>query len=103
MNIHVSNLSRETTEKELGLAFADFGTVNKTNIISDKTTKVSKGFGFIEMANDTEAKAAIKGMSGREMHGHEMVVSEARGNTEDGVKRVVVATVAKAKIGKPEL
>ncbi len=85
MNIHVSNLSRETTEKELGLAFADYGTVSKTNIIADKTTKVSKGFGFVEMLNETEAKAAIKGMSGRDMHGHDMVVSEARGNTENGV------------------
>ncbi len=100
MNIHVSNLSRETTEKELGLAFADYGTVSKTNIIADKTTKVSKGFGFVEMLNETEAKAAIKGMSGRDMHGHDMVVSEARGNTENGVARVAAPSTAKASQSK---
>lgn len=103
MNIHVSNLSRETTEKELGLAFADYGTVAKTNIISDKTTKVSKGFGFIEMTNEIEARAAIKGMSGRDMHGHEMVVSEARGNTEDGVKRVTSTPVVDSKQSRQTL
>lgn len=87
MNIHVSNLSRETTEKELCLAFEDFGKVTKTNIITDKITKVSKGFGFIEMADAKEAKSAIAGMSGKDLHGHTMAVSEARGNSEGGVKR----------------
>ncbi len=103
MNIHVSNLSRETTEKELGLAFADYGTVAKTNIISDKTTKVSKGFGFIEMPNETEAKAAIKGMSGRDMHGHDMMVSEARGNTEGGIKRAAAPSAPKVPQSRPLL
>ena len=103
MNIHVSNLSRETTEKELGLAFADYGKVAKTNIIADKTTKVSKGFGFVEMADANEAKAAIKGMSGKDMHGHNMVVCEARGNTEGGIKRETIPNIAKATQSRPVL
>lgn len=103
MNIHVSNLSRDTTEKELGLAFADYGAVSKTNIMTDKTTRQSKGFGFVEMLNETEAKAAIKGMSGRDMHGHNMVVSEARGNTENGVPRTKATPVAKTSQSRPLL
>ncbi|MGB5107583.1 MAG: RNA-binding protein [Candidatus Zixiibacteriota bacterium] len=87
MNIHVGNLSRETSEADLRQSFEVFGTVAKINIITDRATNQSKGFGFIEMADANEAEAAIKGLAGKNLHGHTVTVSEARGNSEAGIRR----------------
>ncbi len=67
MNIYVGNLSRETTEKDLREAFEVFGDVGSVKIIMDKYTGRSRGFGFVEMASDEEAKAAIEGMNGKDL------------------------------------
>jgi cold-inducible RNA-binding protein len=84
MNIFVGNLSRETAEADLRQQFEAFGQVTKVAIITDKFTSESKGFGFVEMANKTEAEAAISGMSGKELHGRTLNVSEARPRPEGG-------------------
>ena len=78
MKLYVGNLAFATSETGLKEAFAAFGTVDSASIISDRETGRSKGFGFIEMNNDEEAKAAIDGMNGQQLDGRAVRVSEAR-------------------------
>jgi RNA recognition motif-containing protein len=78
MNIFVGNLSRETADADLRQSFEAFGQVSRATVITDKFTSESKGFGFVEMGTQTEAEAAITGMSGKELHGRTLTVSEAR-------------------------
>ena len=84
MNIYVGNLSRQVGEDELRQAFEAFGQVSKISIIKDKFTGESRGFGFVEMSNDTEGDAAITGLNGKEMDGRALNVSQARPRTEGG-------------------
>src|SRR5512139_1403902 len=83
MNIYVGNLSFDTTEQDLRQAFEAFGQVTSTNIISDKITGQSKGFGFIEMSAKEQAQAAIAGMNGKEIKGRAVNVNEARPRNND--------------------
>ncbi len=76
--LYVGNLPYSATEDSLKTAFARFGTVDTVTIITDRYTGRSKGFGFIEMATDQEAAAAVGGMNGVEMDGRALTVSEAR-------------------------
>jgi len=78
MNIFVGNLSREVTEEELKKEFDTFGQVSSARIIMDKFTGQSRGFGFVEMSAETEAKAAIDGMNGKDLKGRALSVNEAR-------------------------
>ncbi len=82
MNIYVGNLSYETTDEQLREAFTAFGTVDTASVINDKHSGKSKGFGFVEMSSDTEAKAAIEGMNGKELQGKTLNVNEARPRAE---------------------
>lgn len=66
------------TEAELREAFSEFGEVTRAKIVKDKETNRSKGFGFIEMSSDAEAKKAIDGMNGKEVGGRALRVNEAR-------------------------
>ena len=84
MNIYVGNLSRETAEDDLRQAFEGFGAVTSVNIIKDKFTGESRGFGFVEMSSKDEAMAAISGLNGNELHGRTLNVNEARPRTERG-------------------
>ena len=83
MNIYIGNLSRTTTEGELRQAFESFGEISSVNIIKDKFTGESRGFGFVEMPNQDEAKAAIEGLNGQELGGRTLNVNEARPRTEN--------------------
>jgi len=78
MNIYVGNLSFKTTERELQEAFAPFGEVGSVRIITDGYTGKSKGFGFVEMPNAAEAKAAMEGLNGKELGGSVLRVNEAK-------------------------
>jgi RNA recognition motif-containing protein len=78
MNIYVGNLSFKTTEQELQEAFEAFGEVSSAKIITDTYTGKSRGFGFVEMPNAAEAKAAIDGMNGKELGDHALKVNEAK-------------------------
>jgi RNA recognition motif-containing protein len=78
VNIYVGNLARTTVEEELRQAFEGFGQVSKVSIIKDNYSGDSRGFGFVEMANDEEAQAAITGLNGRELNGRELNVNQAR-------------------------
>jgi RNA recognition motif-containing protein len=81
MNMYVSNLSFHTTEEDLQKLFGQFGAVSSAKIITDRETGRSRGFGFIEMGSDTEAKAAITGLNNKEIEGRAMSVSVAREKT----------------------
>ena len=78
MNVYVGNLSYDLSEEDLKNAFGEYGEVTSAKIISDRYSGRSKGFGFIEMSSDDEAKAAIEGLSGKELAGRAIVVNEAR-------------------------
>ena len=82
MNIYVGNLSNEVTEEDLKQAFETFGQVESVNIIKDKYTNRSKGFGFVEMASKAEGQSAIDGLNGKELKGKAVTVNEARPRTE---------------------
>jgi len=84
MNIYVGNLSRELTEDELRQAFEAFGQVTSVNIIKDRYSGESRGFGFVEMATKSEAQAAINGLNGTSLGERTLSVSEARPRTEGG-------------------
>ncbi|GAB4253527.1 MAG: hypothetical protein Kow0027_18990 [Saprospiraceae bacterium] len=77
MNIFVAKLNYDTQEDELRAAFEEFGEVSSANIIMDKFTGRSKGFGFVEMPNDDEAQAAINELNDSEMDGRTIVVKKA--------------------------
>ena len=74
MNITILNLSRDTTEAHLLKLFTRYGAVQSCNIVIDKQTNSSKGFGFIEMLNDDEANAAIEGLHGKNIGGNKVRV-----------------------------
>lgn len=87
MNIYVGNLSREVSEDELRKAFEAFGQVTSVNVIKDRYSGESRGFGFVEMATKTEAQAAINGLNGTSLKERTLSVSEARPRTEGGGRR----------------
>jgi len=84
VNIYIGNLSRETTEGELRQAFEAFGQVTSVNIIKDKYSGESRGFGFVEMATKSEAQAAINGVNGTTLGERTLSVNEARPRSEGG-------------------
>lgn len=78
MNIYVGNLNYNLSEDELEKVFTPYGDVTSVKIIRDKYTDQSKGFGFIEMANDADAQKAIDELDGKEVKGRELRVNQAR-------------------------
>jgi RNA recognition motif-containing protein len=82
MNIYVGNLSRDVTEDDLRNAFTAFGDVSSANVIKDKFSGESKGFGFVEMPSKTEAQSAIQSLNGKDIKGRNITVNEARPRTE---------------------
>ena len=84
MNIYVGNLSYQVSEEDLRLAFEPFGQVESVNIIKDKYSGQSKGFGFVEMPSEEEARSAINELNGKELNGRTLNVNEARPRSERG-------------------
>ena len=82
MNIYVGNLSRDLTEAELKEAFLAYGEVQSADIIKEKYTGESRGFGFVEMPNKEEAEKAIAGLNGKDLKGRNLTVNEARPRTD---------------------
>jgi RNA recognition motif-containing protein len=78
MNIYVGNLAYRTTEEDLEKLFSEFGTVDSVKIITDRDTGRSKGFGFVEMANQAEAEEAIKNINGKEVGERALRVNESQ-------------------------
>ena len=84
MNIYEGNLSWNLKDQELSNLFASHGEVISAKIVNDKFTNRSKGFGFVEMANDEQAQAAIAALNGTEVDGRNIVVNESRPKPEGG-------------------
>ena len=78
MNIYVGNLAYSVTEDDLREAFSQFGSVQSVNVISDKFSGQSKGFGFVEMSDNSEAEAAIQGLNGTALGGRSMKINQAK-------------------------
>src|SRR5262249_55517017 len=87
MNIFVGNMDWETTEDELEELFAPYGTVERVNILVERETRRPRGFGFVEMPNNTEAQAAIAGLNGTTLRGRPLTVTEARQREDRGGPR----------------
>ncbi|GGC67330.1 RNA-binding protein [Pedobacter quisquiliarum] len=94
MKIFITGLPLEVGEEELTAVFGDFGPVKSLRIIKDRETGQSRGFGFVEMPNDDEAREAIKRMNGGDYNGNRIKVAEAQekpgnggGNAGGGFKR----------------
>ena len=84
MNIYVGNLSTQTTEDDLKQAFEEFGQVESVNIIKDKFSGESRGFGFVQMPSKEEAQAAVEAMNEKELNGNALNVAEARPRPQGG-------------------
>ena len=82
--LYVGNLAYSVTDSALQQMFEPFGAVASAQVIMDRDTGRSKGFGFVEMGSDQEAQAAIAGMNGKEVDGRSLTVNEARPKTEGG-------------------
>ena len=78
MNIYVGNLAYSVTEDELRQAFAQFGDVTRANVITDKYSGQSKGFGFVEMSDKAAAEEAIAALNGTDLNGRSIKVNEAK-------------------------
>src|SRR5215211_4927288 len=82
--LYVGNLAYGVTDEVLSQMFAAYGAVQSAQVIMDRDTGRSKGFGFVEMSNDQEAQAAIDALGGKEMEGRTLTVNEARPREEGG-------------------
>jgi RNA recognition motif-containing protein len=82
--LYVGNLSYGTTDSDLQQLFGEHGTVQSAQVIMDRDTGRSKGFGFVEMGSDQEAQAAIAALNGKEIDGRALTVNEARPKPEGG-------------------
>jgi len=76
--LYCGNLSFNVTSQDLEQLFSEFGTVESAQVISDRDTNRSKGFGFVEMGSDAEAQAAISALNGKDHEGRPLTVNEAR-------------------------
>ena len=84
--LYVGNLSYDTTDNDLQNLFAAHGTVQSAQVIKDRDTGRSKGFGFVEMDSGAQAQAAIAALNGQEVNGRALTVNEARPREERGEK-----------------
>ena len=78
MNIYVGNLAFEVDDGELERTFTEYGEVTSARVIQDRESGRSRGFGFVEMADNTQAEAAIQALNGKEVNGRPLTVNEAR-------------------------
>ncbi|MDO5552266.1 MAG: RNA-binding protein [Planctomycetia bacterium] len=84
MKIYVGNLSYSTTESDLRSAFEAYGAVDSVDVIMDRQTGRSKGFGFVEMSNRDEAQKVIQSLDGQSLNDRNLTVNEARPRQEGG-------------------
>ena len=84
MNMYVSNLSFHTTDEDLKALFSQFGEVSSAKVIMDRETNRSRGFGFVEMPSDSEAKAAMSALNNKDIEGRALSVSVAREKSSGG-------------------
>ena len=78
ISVYIGNLPYDVTEEQVLELFAPFGEVNRAALVKDRETGRPRGFGFVEMPNDDEARKAIEGLSGKDYEGRPLTVNEAR-------------------------
>jgi RNA recognition motif-containing protein len=83
-NIFVGNLSYQTTDSELAEAFGAYGAVERASVVRDRYSGESRGFGFVEMANGSEAMQAMSALNGQYFNGRTLNVNEARAREQRG-------------------
>jgi RNA recognition motif-containing protein len=84
MKLYVGNISFNTTNQDLNELFGTIGTVESSNIIEDRETGRSRGFGFVEMASQEDGQKAIAELNGKEVDGRQLKVNEAKPKTDGG-------------------
>jgi RNA recognition motif-containing protein len=84
MNIYVGNLPYSVTDADLRETFSNYGEVSQVSLITDKFSGQSKGFGFVEMDNNSQADVAIKALNGTDMKGRTITVNQAKPRSESG-------------------
>ena len=84
MNIYVGNLSPEVTDEDLNGLFSEYGNVSSAKVIRDNFSQESRGFGFVEMPGQADAKKALDTLNSYELKGNKIVVNEARPRRERG-------------------
>lgn len=77
-NLYVGNLTFTTSSSDLERMFSPYGAVSRANVVTDRETGRSRGFGFVEMDNDGEAQSAIDGLNGKDVGGRQLTVNKAR-------------------------
>lgn len=82
MRLYVGNLAKDVTEEDLRTAFQEFGKLDEVSLVKDRSNGVSKGFAFVEMPDQAEAKKAIESLAGKDMKGRSLDVNEARPKTD---------------------
>ena len=87
VNIYVGNLSYNTTEDDLRHMFEAHGAVDRANLAKDRATNRARGFGFVEMPNDSEARTAISALNETELEGRKLMVNEAKPKPENNSRR----------------
>ena len=87
MDIYVGNLPYEVSDEELEAVFAEYGQVVSARVITDRFSGRPRGFGFVEMGNDSEAQAAIDALNGRDLKGRPLTVNQARPREAAGGRR----------------
>jgi RNA recognition motif-containing protein len=87
MNIYAGNLNYNVTEDDLKNVFSEFGDVSSVNIIKDRYSGQSKGFGFVEMLDNSEADKAIKALNGSELKGRGIKISQAKPRRQRSSRR----------------
>ena len=90
MNIYVANISFKATDSDLKELFEEYGDVSSAKIIIDKETQRSRGFGFVEMSDDSAARQAITKLNGALFQGKNLMVNEARPKTESWVNFALI-------------
>src|SRR6266498_4031930 len=83
-NIFVGNLSFGATEDAVRSLFESYGTVDRVSLVTDRETGRARGFGFVEMSNDSEGEQAIAGLNGRDLDGRALNINEAKPKTDRG-------------------
>ncbi|NEO29397.1 MAG: RNA-binding protein [Symploca sp. SIO3C6] len=87
MSIYIGNLSYDATEEDVSTIFADYGTVKRVQLPTDRETGKPRGFGFVEMVKEEEEAAAIEALDGAEWMGRTLRVNKARPRKEKGFDR----------------
>lgn len=82
MNLYIGNLANDVTDQDLEEAFSAYGEVSSAKVIKDRFSNLSRGFGFVEMPNNSEADKAIKTLNGESLKGKSIQISEARPRSE---------------------